>query len=279
MSIADSIIIDPEFESFNDPLETEEFEQLLSNVRADGKFTDPLICWDRDGDWVLIDGHNRWRIWKDFYDYDLKIEPHVVSLKFDDRDDVLLWIANHQRGRRNETPAARALKVLKLKPILERKAKARQAGGQGGVLLSQNSDEANEPLRVDEEMAKRAEVSRDTIRKVETVATKGSADLQTAMKKGKVSVDVAAKAAELPAAKQAEVVKAINESPKPKKAAADAVKSIREAVSELGCGQVIREKKPASEELSPTQVGLQRLWRKSTKAERKWFLKWVEASE
>ncbi|HEY0939381.1 MAG TPA: hypothetical protein VGE08_04715 [Steroidobacter sp.] len=43
---------------------------------------------------------------------------------------------------------------------------ARQQGGQGGTLLRQNSDEAK-PVRTDESVAELANVSRDTVRKVE----------------------------------------------------------------------------------------------------------------
>ena len=58
-----------------------------------------------------------------------------------------------------------ALPTLRLKPIVQARAKARQQGGQGGALLSQKSDKANASLRTDNEIAKAANVSRDTIRK------------------------------------------------------------------------------------------------------------------
>jgi hypothetical protein len=50
--------------------------------------------------------------------------------------------------------------VIKLEPLLTAKAKDRQRGGQGGVLLPQKSAEANTETR--EELAKLSGVSHDT---------------------------------------------------------------------------------------------------------------------
>lgn len=50
--------------------------------------------------------------------------------------------------------------ALKMKNVIQAKAKEKQQGGQGGILLSQKSDEAN-GMRTDEELSKLAGVSRD----------------------------------------------------------------------------------------------------------------------
>ena len=54
-----------------------------------------------------------------------------------------------------------------VKPLIEVKARENQRGGQGGVLLSQNSVEAS--TRTDSTVAELAGVSRDTVRKVEKI--------------------------------------------------------------------------------------------------------------
>ena len=46
-----------------------------------------------------------------------------------------------------------------MKNVIQAKAKEKQQGGQGGILLSQKSDEAN-GMRTDEELSKLAGVSR-----------------------------------------------------------------------------------------------------------------------
>ena len=45
--------------------------------------------------------------------------------------------------------------ALKMKNVIQAKAKEKQQGGQGGILLSQKSDEAN-GMRTDEELSKLA---------------------------------------------------------------------------------------------------------------------------
>lgn len=71
----------------------------------------------------------------------------------------------NQLGRRNIPNYVRAELALKLKPVIAEKAKERQKGGQGGVLLNQNSEKAN----TSKELAKVAGVSHDTIHKVEKI--------------------------------------------------------------------------------------------------------------
>ncbi len=51
--------------------------------------------------------------------------------------------------------------MLKLKPLIAAKAKENQRGGQGGILLPQNSAKANVETR--KELSKLAGVSHDTI--------------------------------------------------------------------------------------------------------------------
>ena len=61
--------------------------------------------------------------------------------------------------------------VLRLKPIVQEKAKERQATSTGGSTpqLLQKSAKAEDPIHTREELAKLAGVSRDTIRKVELI--------------------------------------------------------------------------------------------------------------
>jgi hypothetical protein len=59
-----------------------------------------------------------------------------------------------------------------MKPIIEARALARQQGGQGGqggILLSPNSDEATPAIRTDTAVADLANLGKDTIRKIEHI--------------------------------------------------------------------------------------------------------------
>lgn len=87
--------IDPEFEGKIPPLTDEEFQQLESNILADGIVINPIIVWDG----VIVDGHNRYRIVGKY--------PHIpftTSEKgFANRYEAIAWICKNQLGRRNLT--------------------------------------------------------------------------------------------------------------------------------------------------------------------------------
>ena len=65
----------------------------------DGKLTDPIIVWNK----TILDGHNRYNILRkhSFIEYEIK------EMEFSSRQEALIWICNHQLGRRNLTPERR----------------------------------------------------------------------------------------------------------------------------------------------------------------------------
>jgi N6-adenosine-specific RNA methylase IME4 len=71
----------------------EEFKQLEINILEDGKCTEPLTVWGN----ILVDGHNRYKI--------CRSHPHIKfktdKVEFESRDHAMLWIDEHQAGRRN----------------------------------------------------------------------------------------------------------------------------------------------------------------------------------
>ena len=136
-----------------------------------------------EGDWphILIDGHNRHEICSR-----LGLLFETVAKAFASRDEATEWIINNQFGRRNLSDYQRGVLALRMKPIIEARALARQQGGQGGVLLSPISDEATSdiftsevqmvapvepaaPIRTDAAVASLANLGKDTIRKIEQI--------------------------------------------------------------------------------------------------------------
>ena len=91
--------IDPEFSAQILPLSFEELQQLEMNMIRDGKLTDPIIVWIK----TILDGHNRYNLLKkhSFIEYEIK------EMEFSSRQEALIWICNHQLGRRNLTPERR----------------------------------------------------------------------------------------------------------------------------------------------------------------------------
>ena len=94
-----SLKIDPEFSAQILPLSFDELHQLELNMIRDGKLTDPIIVWNK----TILDGHNRYNLLKkhSFIEYEIK------ELEFSSRQEALIWICNHQLGRRNLTQERR----------------------------------------------------------------------------------------------------------------------------------------------------------------------------
>lgn len=94
-----SLKIDPEFSAQILPLSFEELQQLEMNMIRDRKLTDPIIVWNK----TILDGHNRYNILRkhSFIEYEIK------EMEFSSRQEALIWICNHQLGRRNLTPERR----------------------------------------------------------------------------------------------------------------------------------------------------------------------------
>lgn len=171
--------IDPEFEKLIPPLETEEYRQLEENIMKDG-CREALTVWNG----VLVDGHNRYRICTEHH-----IRFQTKNMDFPNREAVIEWILKNQLGRRNLSSTQRVELALRLKPIIQRKAKEKQLSTQNndsGRAVWQKSAKQESPLHTNEELAKLAGVSRDTIRKVELIKNEGTEEqIQRARQGGK----------------------------------------------------------------------------------------------
>jgi site-specific DNA-methyltransferase (adenine-specific) len=85
------IQIKEEFRKLIPALTAEELNQLEANILKDG-IRDPLILWND----ILIDGHNRYSI---AMKHEIKFE--CIDMAFDSEDNVKIWMAQNQLGRRN----------------------------------------------------------------------------------------------------------------------------------------------------------------------------------
>jgi len=92
------IVIDQELEKVWLPPTEEEFETLKTQILRDGCL-DPLKVWDRDGELILLDGHNRLKICKEAG----LPEPDTTTIDIKNLDEAIIWIIDNQRGRRNAT--------------------------------------------------------------------------------------------------------------------------------------------------------------------------------
>lgn len=205
-----NILIDSEFRALIPPLSIEERTQLEANILADG-CRDPLVVWETsDGQNILIDGHNRYEICTR-----LGSAYEVEWMQFADRSDVIEWIIKNQFGRRNLSDYQRGVLALRMKPIMEERAKAQQIR-KPADFVSQKSDE-QKPIRADEAVSELANVSRDTIRKIERIEEVAQPEVKALAAAGDVSINLASQFVELPQEVQQEAIAAIAEHHEPAK--------------------------------------------------------------
>lgn len=95
-----------------------------------------------------------------------------------------------------------------MKPIIEARALARQQGGQGGILLSPNSDEATPATRTDTAVADLANLGKDTIRKIAHIEQAAAPEIKALAAAGDVSINLAGQFTDLPVETQQEAIAA-----------------------------------------------------------------------
>ena len=207
--IMHNILIDSEFQALIPPLSAEERAQLEANLLADG-CRDPLVVWETsDGQNILIDGHNRYEICTR-----LGSSYEVEWMQFDNRSAVIEWIIKNQFGRRNLSDYQRGVLALRMKPIMEERARAQQGERTD---IRQKSDEGIKPIRTDEAVSELANVSRDTIRKIERIEEVAQPEVKALAAAGDVSINLASQFVELPQEVQQEAIAAIAEHHEPAK--------------------------------------------------------------
>lgn len=178
------IRIDDEFKKLIPTLHAHELAQLVVNVEAEG-IRDPLVVWHTEdqGD-ILLDGHNRYAIAQE-----RSLKYKTVSIPLANRDEAKIWIIYNQFGRRNMSSAARALLAIKLKPLLAAQAKGRQGTRtdlQPGNIV-QNSAQCAGKTR--DQIAAVADVSHDTIARVEFIEKNAPPELMASVMSGEVSIN------------------------------------------------------------------------------------------
>ena len=134
----------------------------------------------------MIDGHNRYEIAKKHW-----LEFKTEEMEFESRDDVRFWIIKNQLGRRNLSAYDRSILALKLKPMVAKKAKEKQAEYHGNQYdgLHQKSDK--EQITTAKELAKVAGVSHDTIHKVEVINNSDNEEVKQKVRNKEMSINKA----------------------------------------------------------------------------------------
>ena len=170
-------IIDSEFQGMFSEKTKEQYEELKEAIRTEG-LRDPLVVWDERR--ILLDGHNRDRICEE-----LGIEPPICRISLLDREQARIWIIQNQFNRRNLNMFQRVEVALNLKAHYKRVAKENQRAAGGAVPMK-----SRKPVETDEEVAKLAQTSADTVRKVEKIIVKASGDELNALRNDEDGISI-----------------------------------------------------------------------------------------
>ena len=203
MTQLSNIILHPKFKNLIAPLTDTEYSKLYNGIKSEG-IRDPLVVWNN----ILIDGYHRYKICKE-----LNIdECPTYEKSFKDETEAKLWIINNQIGRRNLNLFKRVRMALSMKDYYSNLAKERQKlspGRPSGEKMSQKElekyfDEAfndmdkkgllksgnlYKKLDTQEEIAKLANSSKDTVNKVETILEHGSEQQISQIDNGEKSIN------------------------------------------------------------------------------------------
>ena len=186
-TVTQDVKINPEFEKLIRPLDKEEFEGLEEQILAWGSARDPLVMWNG----YLVDGHHRHTICTKH-----GLPFNTVNGKFEDEDDVLVFIINNQIKKRNLNDFEKASYIVLLKKILARKEAKKRQGKRTDNLTTSNiaqhggrsQQKDNREGRVDHILAKEAGVSHKTIYQVSKILDHASEETKQKLKKGQLSV-------------------------------------------------------------------------------------------
>ena len=163
MESNEKFTIDEEFKNLLPPLNTADFEKLEKSILEDG-CRDALIVWKEKR--ILVDGYNRLATCKKHN------RPYEIEEKsFSDRDEVMDWMIENQKSRRNMNKFLWAETVLKRKHTIASKAKANQSAGGGAVRLK-----SNKPVDTLTSLAQLAGITRDALYKVSVILTTATAN-------------------------------------------------------------------------------------------------------
>ena len=178
--------IDKELEDFIKPLQQDEFESLSLAIQADGCL-DNIKVWHRGDDSLdtIVDGHNRYKICQQF-----KTPFKITRLEFADKSEVMIWMYNNQKSRRNLELIERLDLHSKLQVHLERFAKERMLAGKK---VENTKNETLVPKGVFKgktasRIAKEAETSTRTVQRYQTIMKKGTEEQKADLRAGKKKI-------------------------------------------------------------------------------------------
>ena len=167
------------FEGVKPKLSTREFANLTEDIRQHGVLTPILVYKGK-----IIDGHNRYRICKEY-----NIPFETKEMNFGSDGEAIVWIIKEQVGKRNLTPFQRCEMVLKYEPEIRADIEKRRKAAisyfrRTGEVMEAGSDTGTI-------VGDMVGVSRNSIHRVKKILAMADEETKELARTGKISIHYA----------------------------------------------------------------------------------------
>lgn len=215
----EDIVVQPELKAYIDPLTPDEHDALERSILEEG-CRDALVLWGN----VLVDGHNRYGICKK---HGLPFKT-VQNTRFQNMEDVHLWMIDQHLGRRSVSEFQRGVLALRKREIIAERRAAAAAAVVAAKAEAGQSPEAQAPWEGDtdpvvakalasvpkvpedaldtrEALARAARLTAAQVKMIEAIHQNAAPEVVAAVKSGELSLNAAAVVATLPVDEQKSV--------------------------------------------------------------------------
>ena len=239
----------------------DELQNLTGDIRAHG-LLDPIVLFEKR----ILDGRNRAAACES-----AGVAPLYVEFQ-GTREEALMFVVSHNLKRRHLTKQAIADTLVEAEDFNLHYELGEVATPTDIKMSVQKPKTASS-----RELAKAAggSVSREMINATRKVKEKALPEMQEAVRKGRIGVQDAAKAAHLPPEQQ----KAIAASPKPRIAANVAIEAAKIATTRSASGE--GDPRAALRKAWEKATALRHLWEAADNSTREWFMDevWFDLNE
>ncbi len=230
----------------------DELQNLSDDIRAHG-LLDPIVLFEER----ILDGRNRAAACEG-----AGVAPRYVEFQ-GSREEALMFVVSHNLKRRHLTKQAIADTLVEVEDF-----NLHYELGEPAALPDIKMSAQKPKTASNRELAKAAggAVSREMINATRKVKEKAEPELREAVKRGRIGVQDAAKAADLPPEQQ----KAIVASPKPRRAAQVAFEAAKSAATRYASSE--DDPRAALRAAWEKATVLRRLWEAADNGTREWFM-------
>jgi hypothetical protein len=238
----------------------DELQNLTGDIRAHG-LLDPIVLFEQR----ILDGRNRAAACES-----AGVAPRYVEFQ-GTREEALMFVVSQNLKRRHLTKQAIADTLVEVEDF-NLHYELGEAATPTDIKMSAEKPKKTASSR---ELAKAAGgvVSREMINATRKVKEKALPEMQEAVKKGRIGVQDAAKATDLPPEQQ----KAIAASPKPRRAANVAIEAAKNATTRSASGE--GDPRAALRKAWEKATAVRRLWEAADNSTREWFMDVVWSKE